>query len=635
MEENMDMTMAQTVEGTTEVTEVDSVVLATEESAKTKEGKNKKEPKARKEKASKKDKKSKSEKKMSKLNGITAKLVSMCALPMLFVALVIVFMSAQTLRNSIEDQIEKSLKIVATSVAETYTNLYKGDYHQDNGGKLYKGDVAISGTGKSKLIDSLNEGTGFNISMVYGNLRIMTTFKKDNGEGRRINGTYLDDDVSAQILLGEDFFITDGVVDEVPYYLYYSPLINSDGDIIGAIEVGTPCATVDQLVKAEQIKIFIISLALVIAAAFVALFTAKKMGGDMKKIKHFLNRVKDGKLDAVPDEKSLVRKDELGDIYRTSVDLQRSLFDIVNNIKIAADNLTESANGLASIASDTKTTAADVEKATESIVERASSQAVDAKVTSDGVMEMNDEIKQIKQDMYDLIKYSESMAEAEKKNQDIVNDLNAQSITTRKSLDSVTSQIERMNNSVQSIEKAITLISDIADETDLLSLNASIEAARAGEAGKGFAVVAEQIKKLADQSNSSAGEIGLIIKEVMDVSKETAVIMKELYQAMDLQQNKLDETKAQSEQVSESVDHSINGITTISGKVDTLRESSHDIKESVITLAEVSERTATTANNTITTVESMTETMGVLLDSADKLTVLADSLNDSISVFRM
>ena len=178
-------------------------------------------------------------------------------------------------------------------------------------------------------------------------------------------------------------------------------------------------------------------------------------------------------------------------------------------------------------------------------------------------------------------------------------------------------------------------IEEIASQTNLLALNASIEAARAGDAGRGFAVVADQIKKLADQSNVSAKDIGIIIKEVMDVSLETASIMQKVYDAMNLQQLKLDETKAQSTQVSDGVDKSIEGISNISVKVDSLRESSHEIKDSVVTLADISEKTATTAESTIETVDSMSDTMNSLLASSDQLTVLAEKLSASLGVFRI
>ncbi len=574
-------------------------------------------------------------------SSFTVKLIAVCAVPMLVVALVIVSLSVRTLKNSIESEIQKSLKIMASCVAETYNNLYKGEYKQNKGGKVTKGENTISG--KNDLIDALKEQTGFDVSLIYGDMRLITTMKKDNGEGRRINGSNVDEEYVAVFNAGEDLFLKGVTIKELnnedgsgtECYLYYTPLYNPDGSIVGAIEIATPSAFVAETTRSQTIIILIVAAVFILIAVAFALLISGRMGRAMKKIKDFLVTVRDGKLDAEPSKTTLKRKDELGDIYRTSVELQKSLVGIVGSIVEAADDLNSSALKLSSMADESGGTVSDVVGATEQIVERASSQAADAKYTSDGVSEMNEEIKQIKSDMAGLVSYAESMAAAEQKNRDIVEELHAQSDMTRLSLDKVQEQIDRMNKSVQSIEKATTLITDIADETELLSLNASIEAARAGEAGRGFSVVAEQIGKLADQSNSSTGEINLIIKEVMDVAKDTAAIMKEVYDAMDLQQRKLDETRMQSEQVSDSVDRSIENITEISGKVDKLRESSHDIKKSVITLAEVSEKTATTAGDTIGTVEGMQDTMSDLKGAADRLTVLAGRLSDSLGVFRI
>ncbi len=567
--------------------------------------------------------------------GFTFKLLAICIIPMIMVALIIESLSVRSLEKAVEKQIESALKIVATSVNETYTSLYKGDYKVDNSGKLYKGDESISGVGKTKLIDAINEETGFHLSMVYNGMRLITTLKKDNGAGRRINGSYVEEELNARIVNGEDIFLRNEEIDGVSYYLYYKPLINSDNAYVGAIEVATPSESVKKIAQESTVLLLIISLLLTVAVVVVVFLIARKMGTAMISIQKFLNTIKAGRLDAEPEKAMEKRKDELGDVYRTSIELQKSLLDIVNNIVQAANGLTSSAEVLSLVAGNTQTTVEEVVGATEQIAERASSQAVDAKVTSQGVMEMNERIKEIKRDMHNLVTYAESMAVAEQKNREIVDELNAQSSQTRKSLDDVTSQIDRMNKSVQSIGQAVTLISDIADETDLLSLNASIEAARAGEAGRGFAVVAEQIKKLADQSNISAKEISLVIREVVEVSKETADIMQKVYDAMNGQQNKLDETKAQSEQVSSGVEKSIEGISSISTKVDALRETSRDIKDSVITLADISEKTRQTADGTIETVSSMSDTMAALLESSDKLNVLANNLNSSLGVFRI
>lgn len=87
-----------------------------------------------------------------------------------------------------------------------------------------------------------------------------------------------------------------------------------------------------------------------------------------------------------------------------------------------------------------------------------------------------------------------------------------------KTMQEIQSFLDKLVNGEQGIKAAVGMIQAIADETDLLSLNASIEAARAGEAGRGFAVVAEQICKLADQSGKSATEIENIIEEFLSIS---------------------------------------------------------------------------------------------------------------------
>lgn len=566
-----------------------------------------------------------------KISPIAIKIITLCVVPLVIVSTIVTLRSVTTLTGAIEEQIEGALKICASSVNETYSNLYEGDYVQDKGGAVKKGDKKISKD--NKLIDGLNEQTGYDISFVFGNMRLITTLKKENG--KRMNGTKLDEELFARIQSGEEVFLTDGEIDGRNYYIYYQPLVNSDGSILGCIETATLADRVSEITSSQTRSIILVSIIFVIAAICFAIFLSSRMSGAMRKTQDFLRYIRDGKLDAEPDESVMKRKDEIGDIYSMSIKLQASLCDIVENIVSAAENLTDSAANLTVMAQNTQDTVGVVADATGKIVERASSQAVDAKVTSDEVLAMNEEIKTIKHEMRDLVDYAGTMATSEKQSQDIIEELNTQSITTRQQLDRVSTQIDIMNKSVQGIGKAITLISDIADETDLLSLNASIEAARAGEAGRGFSVVAEQIKKLADQSNGSAGEINQIIKNVMEISEDTVDIMNQVYAAMDLQQKKLDETKDQSYIVSEGVDKSISGINAISAKVDALRESSHDIKESVTVLANVSERTATQANNTIESVDSMNDTMADLLSSAEQLNVLSEKLNASLGVFRI
>lgn len=161
---------------------------------------------------------------------------------------------------------------------------------------------------------------------------------------------------------------------------------------------------------------------------------------------------------------------------------------------------------------------------------------------NENVVRIGEQIEYISEEVKSLTDYAGRMAEAEKASEEIMKELNGSNESTKESVLRVAEQITDMNGAIQNITKAVSMIQDIADETDLLSLNASIEAARAGEAGRGFAVVAEQISKLADQSKRSATEIEQIIQNIMESSGRMVEIMGEVEANMNHQQSKLEET---------------------------------------------------------------------------------------------
>ena len=461
----------------------------------------------------------KTENKKTKVKGnkkpfftISKKILALSLLPMIIVCALVATVGAKALETGIEKQIEQSLQIVGVSVDETYTNLYEGDYTRDKGGKVRKGGTSISG--ETQLIDGLQEKTGFQVSFLYGNMRLITTLTKP--EGGRINGTALEDDVYAQIQTGEALFLTDCNISEVDYYVYYQPLINSDGSVIGAIEVATPMQNVKDTISMQVKDIILIAVACVLVAATLVSVLSRSMVKTMKKTKHFLGRIVNGELDAEPDEKQCRKKDELGDVYRISVKLQKTLRSIVTEIKDSADDLTASSNKLIKMAQDTQESVNDVYHAVGEISDGARNQANETTDANENVVRIGEQIEYISEEVKSLTDYAGRMAEAEKASEEIMKELNGSNESTKESVLRVAEQITDMNGAIQNITKAVSMIQDIADETDLLSLNASIEAARAGEAGRGFAVVADQIGKLAEQSAQSAVNTRNLIGDTLE-----------------------------------------------------------------------------------------------------------------------
>ncbi len=248
---------------------------------------------------------------------------------------------------------------------------------------------------------------------------------------------------------------------------------------------------------------------------------------------------------------------------------------------------------------------------------------------------ISSQIGLITREVDDMAEYARDMSAREKESEMIIRELSASNDHTKESVSRVAEQISLMNSAVGNIKKAVEMIQSIADETDLLSLNASIEAARAGEAGRGFAVVAEQICKLALQSNESGKDIEKILEEITDTSQNMVSVMDEVRINMDIQQTKLEETRTTYRAVAEGVDKSLENIGSIKQKIDVLNSSGESISSVVEDLASISEKNAMSATGTMETAQNMSSTMQTVQESSDELLQLADKLQESLGSFKI
>ena len=419
------------------------------------------------------------------------------------------------------------------------------------------------------------------------------------------------------------------------YYAYYQPLINSDGSIIGAIEVAQEASAVESLIQGQVTKIIIFAVCFVLVAAFCVLVLSQTMVRTMKEIHKFLSRLVNGELGAHANAKEMTRNDELGDIYRITTKLQETLRKIVTDIKNSTDNLTESANQLTEMSQNTKRTMDNVVVAVDDISQGALNQAQNSATANDNIVKISEQIDLITQEVEQLTEHAARMDADEKASEQIVEELSASNEDTKVSIDRVGEQINIMHQSIQGIKSAVEVIQNIADETDLLSLNASIEAARAGEAGRGFAIVAEQICKLADQSSKSAMEIDKIIEEFLMISDKMVAIMGEVKVNMNHQQGKLAETREKYQDVSRGVENSLANIENIRSKVDVLSDSRNMVRDMIEDLAAISQQNAAASQSTMVSAQDVSDTMQQLQQSSENLLQLSDVLKEGLVIFKI
>lgn len=559
------------------------------------------------------------------------KMLLLCLAPMMLICILITVFSRQSLTKSVENEIEGALKIVAISLDETYSNLYEGDYEQDKSGKIKKGDVSISGN--TDLIDALKKRTNYDITLYFNGMRLVTTLRSDTGAPA--NGTPADSAVYEKIMEGKTVFLSNVELYGKEYYVLYQPLVNADGTVAGGIGVAKDATDVQKTIAAQTRRITLISIVLLVCAAVVIIFLTTRMVTIMKSTKHFLAKLAQGEFGVNPKQKHVKRNDELGDIYRSSVQLQQELRKIVDNIKQSSESLINSANQLTGMAQSTRTTVDSVCNSMRGITDASVTQNEETTVAIGNVQGMANEISYISHIMDSLTQHANQMSEAEQASETIIHQLNASNEETIDTITNVAEQINALHSSVESIQTAINMIQSIAEETDLLSLNANIEAARAGESGRGFSVVATQISKLADQSNSTAENVADIITNIIAEADRMVEMMGDVKNKIYEQQKKLDDTMDKSSAVALGVNNSLRDIDTIRDKISVLSQSGDSIQDIVTNLASIAEQNESSTQATMDSALGMSDTMNSLENASESLKDMARALDESLVRFKM
>lgn len=370
----------------------------------------------------------------------------------------------------------------------------------------------------------------------------------------------------------------------------------------------------------------------------IGFIVALKLVKPIERTTREASRLADLDFTAMESGKSLLtrnRKDETGVMNRAISTLQQELAHVTTDINEQCEKLHGSAGSMAQSVDETLNTVEQVEKAVNEIAQGATSQAQETQTATEQVIVMGGMIEETGVKVEELRENARKMRGASEQAMEILDALGEVNQQTKDAIAVIAKQTDVTNESAMKIKMAVDIITDIAEETNLLSLNASIEAARAGEQGRGFAVVAGQIQRLAEQSNESAQQITAIIELLIQETQRSVQTMADVKAVIEKQDENVNLTERAFGDVQEGITQSIESIKTIAQRTEELDQARVKVVDVVQNLTAIAQENAASAEETSASATEMSAIMESIDSNARSLNEVADRLHDTIAQFKI
>lgn len=382
--------------------------------------------------------------------------------------------------------------------------------------------------------------------------------------------------------------------------------------------------------RSITVVIILVSILIGLLAAF---FMAKLIVAPILKIVSSAKRIASGDLSA--EAIQVKNRDEIRELADSFNDMTEGLRNVIRKVSTASEQVAASSEELSASAEETAASSEEVAKTINQLAEGANDQAKSSKDISDVTEQIVTNIKRVAEH---VDKVSESGSRVSNEARTGVEEAR-KAVEKIQSIRQITEEssekVRVLGNKSTAISEIIAVIKEIANQTNLLSLNAAIEAARAGEQGKGFAVVAEEIRKLAEQSANSVVEIGELIGSIQSETTQVVDIMNTSTQAVTEGVTTVDRAGVSFEQIFNEIMAITEKINEVGTATREIRSGSEELNESIKNIASIAMESAASSQQISAASEEQSATVEEITRSSQDLAVLAQELQTNISRFRL
>ncbi|SCG83882.1 methyl-accepting chemotaxis protein [Proteiniborus sp. DW1] len=452
-------------------------------------------------------------------------------------------------------------------------------------------------------------------------------------------GDFLADENIVNAIENGDYYIREYFLESknVTVYDVMAP-ITIEGQKVGILNLGLSIERIDSSIKRNIYFIGGIGLFSCILLGIVLFVRSNSIAKSIISLTEEIETLSNYNLTFKRDKEVNLyskRDDEIGSIAKALIKMQSNFRNIIGKTMEVSQHVGTSSSELIDVTNQTAIASDEVAKAVEEIAKGASEQAKDTEISAgyiedigklfdecdDCTRELNNAIEKIDNQKEDGFIVLGGLIQKTEKNNEVIEHINNIVINNKEN--------------AEKIEAASEMIKKISEQTNLLALNAAIEAARAGEAGKGFAVVAEEIRKLADQSNSFTEEIKELILYLKTDSENAVQEMLEIKELADEQKISVEETKTKFETIALAIDIVKTIIIRLNDSAKEMNIRKNKLIDLTQNLSAIAEENAAGTEEASASIEELTASMEQIASSSEYLGNLADEMKRSISEFKL
>ena len=559
------------------------------------------------------------------------KILFVALLPILVVCIAVMVINNTVIKNTLLDKTKNELKATAEALSAAY-NQNSGEYFKNDDGEIWKGTYNVSLS--QKLVTEMSEKTGSSLTFFYGDKRLVTSLKDKKGD--YILGSKAGDYLKKNVLEGgKDVFTSRVSVEGTMYYGYYIPVKqNNSDDIIGMIFAGMPVREVDKTINLVSGLLFLILGIVLILTILVSVLASKEIASAIEDSVLVVQNMASGNLNVSINRKNLGRKDEVGKLSAGTKSLRESLGNMIGAISDNTLSLDIASQDMSNIAGQASDAMDSISENLKSVLESAKNQAEVTASVDDNVNNINMMLKQTGDEADGLSDAADDMLGTGREVDNSLKNLYNSNEEVLDAIERIRKQTSETDISVDKIKEAVNLIASIAEETNLLSLNASIEAARAGESGKGFAVVAVEISKLAEQSNAASADIEKMIMDLGKNSERTVETMEMVQDAINRQSDDMNNTRKIFEKVKDRINLVAKGVANIREATERLEGETTYIAEDINGLNAAANKNLENVKETMEAGEEVLKVVKNVSSMSVNVNTAANEMMQSVEKFR-